>query len=89
MLKPLKTKIIVKKEDNSSIVEENGLIYQKKTDTLVDNQVVVVAIGASVTDVKVGDKILHYNYHGNTIVHNDETYIVMDEADVAVILEGE
>ena len=49
---------------------------------------VVARIGAGVTRVKVGDKVLYSKYGGTEVKYAGEEYLVLSARDVLAVIEG-
>ena len=87
-LKTVLSKIIVEPTE-AETVTKGGIIIP---DTALEKpqQGVVVAVGAGkadeVMEIKVGDIVLYGKYAGTEIHHEDKKYLVMQQADVLVVL---
>lgn len=46
----------------------------------------VTAVGTDVTEIKVGDKVMHYPNIGHMIKHEGQNYLLIPEADIIAVV---
>lgn len=80
MLKPTGDKILIEPTPAETITK-SGLIIPDIAKTK-PNMGTVLAVGAGVQTIKVGDKILHHRAAGTPIQHDGKDVIIMSEGDV-------
>ena len=95
-LEPLGTNLVVRRA-SMELTSEAGIIMPDSVAAKKLNEGVVMAVGKGgrdsygeriPMDVEVGDEILWGDYTGNDIVRGDDTYCILGESDILVILRG-
>lgn len=91
-LKPLNDNILIKADkEETENKTESGIILATKTPDKVYGSGTVVELGPGriLNDgtllphtVKVGDKVLFYQYAGVTITDNEDTYLIVRENEI-------
>lgn len=85
-IKPLRGRILVKRPSPETQTASGIILTGKAEQT--HEQGIVTAIGADVTNVKVGDTILIGKYSGQTIKVDGEPTLVVTEDDILAVVEG-
>jgi chaperonin GroES len=85
MLKPINDRVVIKPEEVESVTK-GGIIIP---DTAKEKPLrgTVVAIGASVTQLEEGQKVLYGKYAGQTMPYEGEDLVIMRVDDVFAILD--
>ena len=93
MIKPLGTRVLVKREEERNVTE-SGIVLPVESDKK-SKIAKVIAVGDGKTSegkeiklsVKVGDKVLLGEYGGNDITYKDEDYTIIDENEILAIIK--
>jgi len=93
-LEPIGTNLVVRRA-TVELTSDSGIIMPDSVTSQKLNEGVVMAVGKGSRDsngnrvpcdVEVGDEILWGDYTGNDIVRGEETFCILGEADILVIL---
>lgn len=87
MFKPLKDRIVVKRDESLGEVEVAGLVIPASGQ--VQNTGIVVSVGSDVVDVKGGDKVIFGKNTGTPQPIDGIDVLIMRENEVWGILDGE
>jgi len=88
MLTPLKNKVLI--DPDGKITEtESGLSTGLYSLELALRRGTVVSVGSGTRDVKVGDRVCWTVEQENDIEHNNNKYILIDELQIAGIINEE
>lgn len=93
-LEPLGTNLVVKRA-TVELTSDSGIIMPESVTDQKLSEGVVMAVGKGALDsngarvpmdVAVGDEILWGDFSGNDIVRGDESFCILNEKDILVIL---
>tara|TARA_R100000458_G_scaffold11747_2_gene9531 strand:+ start:1969 stop:2304 length:336 start_codon:yes stop_codon:yes gene_type:complete len=93
-MEPIGTSIVVQR-DKVELKSDSGIIMPDSVTAKKLNEGTVMAVGKGERsssghrlslDVSVGDHVLWSEFTGNDIVRGDETYCILKETDILVIL---
>lgn len=87
MMRPLSNNIIVLGDENEKETK-SGIILGSHTDQKNDRGV-VKAIGPSVVDIKVGDRVMFSTYAPERVDIDDVEYLLLEEGDIMCVYEEE
>lgn len=82
-LKPLKDRVVAKKEQPLDKTESGILLGEAKKDPAY---AIVESIGPEVKEIKVGDKIIIKEYSATEVKIDKTDYIIIKEEDILAIL---
>lgn len=84
-LKPLGDRILV------SIVEAEAKtasgILIPETAQQKPSEAIVVSVGPTAQDIKIGDKVVFSKYGGTEVLHEDKTFLLLSYKDVLAVIE--
>ena len=89
---PLFEKIMVKEKEVEDVTAGGIIIPESAANAREEHRAtegVVLAVGSTVTDVKVGDRIYYGRYSGTEIKRNGESFWCMNEGDVIALIKEE
>lgn len=93
-LKVLGARVVVQEDKQTDMTKGGIVLPGKEKEPTFRGTVVSVGEGAMLDDgtivpmrVKVGDRIVYNNWTGSPIVSERETYVILNERDILVVLE--
>ena len=93
-MRPIGDRVIVKREEISNVTD-SGIVTSTGHQELSDRaEVIAVGSGKVLSDgtclplaVKVGDKVIINRYAGQEIIIDEESHILLNEADIFATIE--
>ena len=85
-IRPLGERVLIKQTKQEEVTK-SGIVLP---DTVSKEKPIigeVSAIGESIKEIKVGDKVIYEKYAGTEVKDNDETYLLLEEKNVLAIVE--
>ena len=85
-IRPLGERVLIKQTKQEEVTK-SGIVL---SDTVSKEKPIigeVSAIGESIKEIKVGDKVIYEKYAGTEVKDNDETYLLLEEKNVLAIVE--
>ena len=85
-IRPLGERVLIKQTKQEEVTK-SGIVLP---DTVSKEKPIigeVTAIGESIKEIKVGDKVIYEKYAGTEVKDNDETYLLLEEKNVLAIVE--
>lgn len=84
-MKPLHKKVVIRPEDKEETTSSGIIVVDAHTKKHAEG--VIEAVGAEVTEVKVGDKVYYSPLLFEEIMHDEITLHVIEECDIHAIVE--
>jgi co-chaperonin GroES (HSP10) len=85
MLRPLKSKVILELIEKDTV--SSGGIVLAKADATEANRGKVVAVGAEVTDIEVGQEVLPNWNAAQKTKYEDGTFYIIEEEQIVLVFE--
>ncbi|MBP9477517.1 MAG: co-chaperone GroES [Sebaldella sp.] len=85
-IRPLGERVLIKQTKQEEVTK-SGIVLP---DTVSKEKPIigeVSAIGESIKEIKVGDKVIYEKYAGTEVKDNDVTYLLLEEKNVLAIVE--
>ena len=85
-ISPLGERVLIKQTKQEEVTK-SGIVLP---DTVSKEKPIigeVTAVGKSIKEIKVGDKVIYEKYAGTEVKDNDETYLLLEEKNVLAIVE--
>ena len=85
-IRPLGERVLIKQTKQEEVTK-SGIVLP---DTVSKEKPIigeVTAVGASIKEIKVGDKVIYEKYAGTEVKDNDEVYLLLEEKNVLAIVE--
>ena len=85
-IRPLGERVLIKQTKQEEVTK-SGIVLP---DTVSKEKPIsgeVTAVGKSIKEIKVGDKVIYEKYAGTEVKDNDETYLLLEEKNVLAIVE--
>lgn len=85
-IRPLGERVLIKQTKQEEVTK-SGIVLP---DTVSKEKPIigeVSAIGESIKEIKVGDKVIYEKYAGTEVKDNDITYLLLEEKNVLAIVE--
>ena len=85
-IRPLGERVLIKQTKQEEVTK-SGIVL---SDTVSKEKPIigeVSAIGESIKEIKVGDKVIYEKYAGTEVKDNDVTYLLLEEKNVLAIVE--
>ena len=85
-IRPLGERVLIKQTKQEEVTK-SGIVLP---DTVSKEKPIigeVTAVGKSIKEIKVGDKVIYEKYAGTEVKDNDVTYLLLEEKNVLAIVE--
>ena len=85
-IRPLGERVLIKQTKQEEVTK-SGIVLP---DTVSKEKPIigeVTAVGKSIKEIKVGDKVIYEKYAGTEVKDNDETYLLLKKKNVLAIVE--
>ena len=93
-IRPLRDRIVIERDEPLSVTPGGIYLADNAKEPPARGTVLVVGEGKRKDDgtfagfsVKVGDRVLFAKYAGESIGHDEETYLILREGDVMAVIE--
>ena len=86
IIKPLGERVLIKQTEQEEVTK-SGIVLPwtaSKEKPIIGE---VLAIGAKVEDIKVGDKVIFEKYSGTEVKDGEENYLILEKDNVLAIVE--
>ena len=86
IIKPLGERVLIKQTEQEEVTK-SGIVLPgtaSKEKPIIGE---VLAIGAKVEDIKVGNKVIFEQYSGTEVKDGDESYLILEKDNVLAIVE--
>ena len=86
IIKPLGERVLIKQTEQEEVTK-SGIVLPgtaSKEKSIIGE---VLAIGAKVEDIKVGNKVIFEKYSGTEVKDGDESYLILEKDNVLAIVE--
>ena len=86
IIKPLGERVLIKQTEQEEVTK-SGIVLPgtaSKEKPIIGE---VLAIGAKVEDIKVGNKAIFEKYSGTEVKDGDESYLILEKDNVLAIVE--
>ena len=80
IIKPLGERVLIKQTEQEEVTK-SGIVLPGTASKEV------LAIGAKVEDIKVGNKVIFEKYSGTEVKDGDESYLILEKDNVLAIVE--
>ena len=85
-IRPLGERVLIKQTKQEEVTK-SGIVLP---DTVSKEKPIigeVTAVGKSIKEIKVGEKVIYEKYAGTEVKDNDETYLLLKKKNVLAIVE--
>ena len=86
IIKPLGERVLIKQTEQEEVTK-SGIVLPGKASKEKPIIGEVLAIGAKVEDIKVGDKVIFEKYSGTEVKDGEENYLILEKDNVLAIVE--
>ena len=86
IIKPLGERVLIKQTEQEEVTK-SGIVLPgtaSKEKSIIGE---VLAIGAKVEDIKVGNKVIFEKYSGTEIKDGEESYLILEKDNVLAIVQ--
>lgn len=86
IIKPLGERVLIKQTEQEEVTK-SGIVLPgtaSKEKSIIGE---VLAIGAKVEDIKVGNKVIFEKYSGTEVKDGEENYLILEKDNVLAIVE--
>ena len=86
IIKPLGERVLIKQTEQEEVTKSGSVLpgTASKEKPIIGE---VLAIGAKVEDIKVGNKVIFEKYSGTEVKDGDESYLILEKDNVLAIVE--
>lgn len=84
-IKPLGDRILVQIVEAEAVTASGIIIPETAKEK--PSEAIVVSVGATAQDIKIGDKVVFSKYGGTEVPHEGETYLLLSYKDVLAVIE--
>lgn len=85
IIKPLGERVLIKQTEQEEVTKSGIVLPTASKEKPIIGE--VLAIGAKVEDIKVGNKVIFEKYSGTEVKDGDESYLILEKDNVLAIVE--